>query len=41
VHELGETAFRLREYVTHVEYRANDAVPAWIHLVDEDSDGSE
>ena len=37
----GARVFKLREHVTHVEYRIDDATPDWDHLSDESSDESE
>ena len=37
----GKEVFKLREHVTYVEYRVDDAPPDWDHLSDESSDESE
>ena len=39
--ELGEEALKLREHVTHVEYRLNGKAPAWDYSPGESSHGSE
>ena len=39
--EHGGEALKLREHVTHVEYRPDDRFPAWGYLPGESIDGSE
>jgi len=37
----GKEVFKLREHVTHVEYRVDDAPPDWDDLSDESNDEGE